>query len=344
MAACQRGLRVRYTTAAQLVNELAEAADERMLSRMVARYGRLERWGQNGLSFPHRRRRWAKGARAEAEALRDATLAALGSHPPPGTRPACRASRTSASRPRCCTSGLVPTLRTGRCSPTIRCACYGPDATTVSSSASASPHPTWPTRSASWAGPTRPPQKRGPPAAPRRGARPRRAGARGPGSATAPASTGAGRSASLRTGRRTGHGRRRSPRSRTVRAHRNDAAPHGGVMRALAAPPRCSRARHRAAASRLRYTRRRGGGRRSHGPRGTPPGPRPGKQTWTARPECESRTTNIESSVSTPSNQTLTQPKSTSASSPGGCSWGIVTATLPDARGAKEVIDGTDRH
>ena len=65
---------------------------------------------------------------------------------------------------------------------------------------------------------------------------------------------------------------------------------------------------------------------------------------WTARPECESRTTNIESSVSTPSNQTLTQPKSTSASSPGGCSWGIVTATLPDARGAKEVIDGTDRH
>ena len=54
--------------------------------------------------------------------------------------------------------------------------------------------------------------------------------------------------------------------------------------------------------------------------------------------------TNIESSVSTPSNQTLTQPKSTSASSPGGCSGGIVTATLPDARGAKEVIDGTDRH
>ena len=31
MAACQRGLRVRYTTAAQLVNELAEAADERTL-------------------------------------------------------------------------------------------------------------------------------------------------------------------------------------------------------------------------------------------------------------------------------------------------------------------------
>ena len=42
MAACQRGLRVRYTTAAALVNELAEAADERTLSRVVARYGRLD--------------------------------------------------------------------------------------------------------------------------------------------------------------------------------------------------------------------------------------------------------------------------------------------------------------
>ena len=42
MAACQRGLRVRYTTAAALVNELAEAAHERLLSRVVARYGRLD--------------------------------------------------------------------------------------------------------------------------------------------------------------------------------------------------------------------------------------------------------------------------------------------------------------
>ena len=42
MAACQRGLRVRYTTAAALVNELAEAADERLPSGVVARYGRLD--------------------------------------------------------------------------------------------------------------------------------------------------------------------------------------------------------------------------------------------------------------------------------------------------------------
>jgi DNA replication protein DnaC len=42
VAACEQGRRVRYATAAQLVNELAEAADERRLSRVVARYGRLD--------------------------------------------------------------------------------------------------------------------------------------------------------------------------------------------------------------------------------------------------------------------------------------------------------------
>lgn len=42
LAACEQGRRVRYATAAQLVNELAEAADERRLSRVVARYGRLD--------------------------------------------------------------------------------------------------------------------------------------------------------------------------------------------------------------------------------------------------------------------------------------------------------------
>jgi DNA replication protein DnaC len=42
LAACDQGRRVRYATAAQLVNELVEAADERRLSRIVARYGRLD--------------------------------------------------------------------------------------------------------------------------------------------------------------------------------------------------------------------------------------------------------------------------------------------------------------
>jgi DNA replication protein DnaC len=42
VAACEQGKRVRYATCAQLVNELAEAADDRRLSRLVSRYGRLE--------------------------------------------------------------------------------------------------------------------------------------------------------------------------------------------------------------------------------------------------------------------------------------------------------------
>ena len=42
VAACEQGHRVRYATCAQLVNELVEAADERRLSRLVARYSRLD--------------------------------------------------------------------------------------------------------------------------------------------------------------------------------------------------------------------------------------------------------------------------------------------------------------
>ncbi|WP_280780937.1 IS21-like element helper ATPase IstB [Rhodococcus opacus] len=42
LAACEQGRRVRYITCAQLVNELVEASDERILSRVVARYGRLD--------------------------------------------------------------------------------------------------------------------------------------------------------------------------------------------------------------------------------------------------------------------------------------------------------------
>src|SRR5262249_27913799 len=42
LAACEQGRRVRYATTAALVNELAEAADNRQLSSVVARYGRLD--------------------------------------------------------------------------------------------------------------------------------------------------------------------------------------------------------------------------------------------------------------------------------------------------------------
>lgn len=53
MAACEQGRRVRYVTAAALVNELAEAADERTLSRVVARYGRLDLLCLDELGYLH---------------------------------------------------------------------------------------------------------------------------------------------------------------------------------------------------------------------------------------------------------------------------------------------------
>src|SRR5262249_55680105 len=42
LAACEQGRRVRYVTTAALVNELVEAADQRPLSRLGVRYGRLD--------------------------------------------------------------------------------------------------------------------------------------------------------------------------------------------------------------------------------------------------------------------------------------------------------------
>src|SRR6516225_5378869 len=41
-AAAENGYRVKYTTAAALVNELVEAADDKTLSRTIARYGRVD--------------------------------------------------------------------------------------------------------------------------------------------------------------------------------------------------------------------------------------------------------------------------------------------------------------
>jgi DNA replication protein DnaC len=42
IAAAENGHRVRYTTAAALANELAEAADDRQLTRTIARYSRID--------------------------------------------------------------------------------------------------------------------------------------------------------------------------------------------------------------------------------------------------------------------------------------------------------------
>ena len=60
IAACERGLRVRYVTAAALVNELVEAEDERELSKVVGRYGRLDLLCLDELGYLHLDRRGAE--------------------------------------------------------------------------------------------------------------------------------------------------------------------------------------------------------------------------------------------------------------------------------------------
>jgi DNA replication protein DnaC len=53
IAAAEAGRRVRYTTCASLVNELAEAADERTLSKLVGRYSRLDLLCLDELGYVH---------------------------------------------------------------------------------------------------------------------------------------------------------------------------------------------------------------------------------------------------------------------------------------------------
>jgi DNA replication protein DnaC len=53
LAAAEAGRHVRYVTTAALVNELAEAADTKMLSRVVARYGRLDLLCLDELGYVH---------------------------------------------------------------------------------------------------------------------------------------------------------------------------------------------------------------------------------------------------------------------------------------------------
>jgi DNA replication protein DnaC len=53
LAACEQGRRIRYVTTAKLVNELVEAADDRVLSRVVARYGRLVLLPLDELGYVH---------------------------------------------------------------------------------------------------------------------------------------------------------------------------------------------------------------------------------------------------------------------------------------------------
>ncbi len=60
IAACEQGRRVRYVTAAALVNELVEAEDERELSRVIGRYGRLDLLCLDELGYLHLDRRGAE--------------------------------------------------------------------------------------------------------------------------------------------------------------------------------------------------------------------------------------------------------------------------------------------
>ena len=53
LAAAEAGRRVRYTTCAQLANELVEAQDDHHLSRVVARYGRLDLLAIDELGYVH---------------------------------------------------------------------------------------------------------------------------------------------------------------------------------------------------------------------------------------------------------------------------------------------------
>jgi DNA replication protein DnaC len=53
IAAAEAGRRVRYVTTAALVNELAEAADDKQLSRLVARYARLDLLCLDELGYVH---------------------------------------------------------------------------------------------------------------------------------------------------------------------------------------------------------------------------------------------------------------------------------------------------
>jgi DNA replication protein DnaC len=53
VAACEAGRRVRYVTCAGLVNELAEAAGDHVLSRLVGRYGRIDLLCLDELGYVH---------------------------------------------------------------------------------------------------------------------------------------------------------------------------------------------------------------------------------------------------------------------------------------------------
>ena len=125
IAACEQGRRVRYATAAQLVNELAEAADERRLSRIVARYGRLDllcldelgyvqldaRGSRAAVPDPHRTRR--ESLRRRRVATCPSASGARSSPTPASSPPSSTASPSTptSSRPAPTATGSAPPAR-----------------------------------------------------------------------------------------------------------------------------------------------------------------------------------------------------------------------------------------
>ena len=59
-AAAEAGFRVRYTLASKLVNELVEAADDKQLSKTIARYGRVDLLALDELGYMELDRRGAE--------------------------------------------------------------------------------------------------------------------------------------------------------------------------------------------------------------------------------------------------------------------------------------------
>ena len=59
-AAAESGYRVRYTLASKLVNELVEGADDKQLSKTIARYGRVDLLCLDELSYMEFDRRGAE--------------------------------------------------------------------------------------------------------------------------------------------------------------------------------------------------------------------------------------------------------------------------------------------
>ena len=59
-AAAEKGYRVKHTLATGLVNELVEAADEKMLAKTIARYGRVDVLCIDELGYMEQDRRGAE--------------------------------------------------------------------------------------------------------------------------------------------------------------------------------------------------------------------------------------------------------------------------------------------